>query len=226
MAVNFIRTIIIFFFITGVFRLMGKRQVGELQASELVVAILISEIASVPIQDSSNSLLFSLMAILVLLTCEVALSFVCQKVPKIRRIMFGEPSVLVENGKFNQKEMRRQRFSVSDLMENIRNSGIGSISEVEYLIVETNGKVSAIQKGGKSPVTPEDLSLVATDKEISYIIIDDGKIFGHNIRKLGFDENWLRTKLRESRVKSPRDVYYMSAAKSGEVFIYPKEGAK
>jgi len=223
MAVNFIRTIIIFFFITGVFRLMGKRQVGELQASELVVAILISEIASVPIQDSSNSLLFSLMAIVILLTCEVTLSLVCQKVPKIRRIVFGEPSVLVENGKINQKEMRRQRLSISDLMENIRNSGIGSISEIEYLIVETNGKVSAIQKAGKSPATPEDLNLVVQDKEISYIIIDDGKIFEYNIRQLGFDGNWLRARLNEGKVKTPKDVYYMSATKSGEVFIYPKE---
>jgi len=223
MAVNFIRTVIIFLFITGVFRLMGKRQIGELQASELVVAILISEIASTPLQDSSNSLLFSLMAITVLLTCQVTLSLICQKSPRIRRVVFGEPSVLVENGKINQREMRRQRLSVSDLMENIRNSGIGSISEVEYLIVETNGKTSAIQKAGKSPVSPEDLSLVVADKEISYIIIDDGKIFDHNIRQLGFDGNWLRLRLRESKVKSPKDVYYMSATKGGEVFIYPKE---
>ena len=223
MAVNFIRTIIIFFFITGVFRLMGKRQIGELQASELVVAILISEIASVPIQDSSNSLLFSLMAILVLLTCEVTLSLICQKFPRIRRTVFGEPSVLVERGKINQKEMRRQRLSISDLMENIRNSGVGSISEIEYLIVETNGKASAIQKGANSPVTPKDLNLTVPDKEISYIIIDDGKIFEHNIKHLGFDQNWLRTQIKNHKLKSPKDVYYMSATKSGEVFLYSKE---
>jgi len=202
---------------------MGKRQIGELQASELVVAILISEIASVPIQDSSNSLLFSLMAIVVLLACEVTLSLVCQKIPRIRRFVYGSPSVLVERGKINQSEMRRQRFSISDLMENIRNSGIGSISEIEYLIVETNGKVSAIQKGKNSPATVEDLNLIAPDKEISYIIIDDGKIFEHNLKQLGFDGNWLKTKLKESKITTPKDVYYMSATKNGEVFLYPKE---
>ena len=223
MAVNFIRTIIIFFFITGVFRLMGKRQIGELQASELVVAILISEIASVPIQDSSNSLIFSLMAIVVLLTCQVTLSLACQKSPRIRKFVYGSPSVLVEKGKINQKEMRRQRLNISDLMESIRNSGVATISEIEYLIVETNGKVSAIQKSAKSPATPEDLNLIVPDKEISYILIDDGKILGHNIKHLGFDGNWLRARLKENKVKTPRDVYYMSATKSGEVFVYPKE---
>jgi len=223
MAVNFIRTIIIFFFITGVFRIMGKRQIGELQASELVVAILISEIASVPIQDSSNSLLFSLMAITILLACEVGLSLACQKSPRIRKFVYGSPSVLIERGKINQKEMRRQRINISDLMENIRNSGIATIDEVEYLIVETNGKISAIQKAAKSPMTLEDLSLTADEKEISYIIIDDGKIFGHNIRLLGFDRNWLRKHLIEHKVKNPKDVYYMSATRGGEVFLYPKE---
>jgi len=202
---------------------MGKRQIGELQASELVVAILISEIASVPIQDSSNSLLFSLMAIVVLLACEVTLSLVCQKSPRIRRFIYGSPSVLVERGKINQSEMRRQRFSISDLMENIRNSGIGSISEIEYLIVETNGKVSAIQKAAQSPATVENLNLIAPDKEISYIIIDDGKIFEHNLKQLGFDGIWLKNKLKESKITTPKGVYYMSATKNGEVFLYPKE---
>jgi len=225
MAVNFIRTIIIFFFITGVFRLMGKRQIGELQASELVVAILISEIASVPIQDSSNSLLFSLMAITVLLACEVILSLACQKIPRIRKFVYGSPSILIEKGKINQREMRRQRINISDLMENIRNSGIATIDEVEYLIVETNGKISAIQKSAKSPATCEDLGVSVNEKEISYIIIDDGKIFGHNIKLLGFDENWLKTQLKSNKVNHPKDVYYMSATRGGEVFLYPREEA-
>jgi len=201
---------------------MGKRQIGELQASELVVAILISEIASVPIQDSSNSLLFSLMAITILLACEVTLSLVCQKVPRFRKFIYGSPSVLIERGKINQKEMRRQRINISDLMENIRNSGIATIDEVEYLIVETNGKISAIQKSAKSPVTPEDLNIAVVENEISYIIIDDGKIFGHNIKLLGFDKNWLQSQLKAHKLKHPKDVYYMSATRGGDVFLYPK----
>ena len=226
MPVNFIRTILVYFFVVGAFRLMGKRQIGELQSSELVVAILISELAAVPIQDSSSSLVVSFLAIAILLICEVFISLICQKFPAARNLFYGAPSVLIEKGKINQAEMKRQRLNIGNLMEQIRNQGVESIGDVEYLIVETNGQVSVIQKAAKSPVTAENLDINVTDKKMSYIIIDDGKIIEQNIKRLGFNEKWLKGKLKENKIRKAKDVFFMSVTADGEVFLYPKECEK
>ena len=204
-------------------RLMGKKQLSDFEPSELVVTIMISEIASLPIQDNSQPLISSIIVIILLLIFEVILSFIAFKSPKTRKILYGTPSVFFEKGKLNIPEMERQRFSVTDLMEAIRNNGNSSLSEIDYVIMETNGDISVIPSSQYRPVTPRDLNITPEEDFVSYIVIDGGKIYENNLKNLGFDENWLMKQLKKENIRSIRDVFYFSANKNGETFIMRKE---
>ncbi len=223
MLITFIRTIIIYVFVIVVIRIMGKRQIGELEPSELVVTIIISEVAAMPIQDNSQPVATALVAIVLLLIMEIIISFTAYKSRSLRKILYGTPSVLFSKGKINQSEMERQRFNVNDLMEIIRNNGASSLDEVDYVLVETNGNVSVLLNAQERPVTMKDLKLEALPVEMSYIIIDSGKINLKNLQKIGFDENWLMKRLEESSIKRVKDVFCMGANRNGEVFIIRKE---
>ncbi len=228
MIITFLRTILVYFFVIVVLRLMGKRQVGELESSELVVTIMISELAVMPIQDPQQPMTSSLIGILMLLIIEVLLSFLTYKNKTARKIVYGTPSVFVENGKIKQKEMENQRFNINDLMEELRNNGVCDLSEVEYVIMETNGNVSVILNAQNRTVTPSDLSLKPAPVEMSYIIIDAGEVIKTNLKTLGFDDNWLSKTLGEKGFKRPSDIFYMSANRSGDIYIIPmlKKGEK
>ncbi len=223
MLITFIRTIIIYGFVIFAIRLMGKRQIGELEPSELVVTIIISEVAAMPIQDTSQPVVLSVVAIALLLILEVIISFIAYKSRGFRKILYGTPSILYSKGKINQKEMERQRFNVNDLMEIIRNNGAASLSEVDYVIVETNGNVSVLLNAENKTVTAKDLSLDTPPTEISYLVIDNGKANETNLKRIGFDLEWLKTRLKEHSVKKIEDVYCMGADSTGEVFIIRKE---
>ncbi len=226
MLTTFIRTIITYIFVIVVIRLMGKRQIGELEPSELVVTIIISEVAAMPIQDNSQPIATAFVAIALLLIMEIIISFTAFKNRKLRKILYGTPSVLFSKGKINQGEMERQRFNVNDLMEIIRNNGASSLDEVDYVIVETNGNVSVLLNADERPVTVKDLNLSAKPVELSYIIIDNGKVNTGNLKAIGFDEKWLMKKLTENSVGKIKDVFCMGADKNGEVFVIRKEGCK
>ena len=131
--------------------------------------------------------------------------------------------VFFEKGKLNISEMERQRFSVTDLMEAIRNNGNSSLSEVDYVIMETNGDISVIPSSLYRPVTPKDLNLKPEEDFVSYIIIDGGKVYENNLNSLGFDKNWLMKQLKKEKINSIKDVFYFSANKNGETFLMKKE---
>ena len=226
MAISFIRTIVMYLFVIAALRLMGKRQIGELQPSELVVAIMISELAAIPIQDASKSLLSSLIGIVTLLVGEIVISFAAMKSNKARRFLSGKPSLLVAGGKINQKEMRRLRFNIGDMMEELRNMGFSGLSEVEYVIIETNGRVSIIPNSLHRPLTPQDMNMNPQKAELSYLVIDDGVVNAFNMKTLGFDEKWLQKQLAGKNIKNPADVFYMSADRSGSVFLVKKDRPK
>ncbi len=223
MLVTFIRTILIYGFVIFAIRIMGKRQIGELEPSELVVTIIISEVAAMPIQDNSQPMVLSVIAIALLLILEVIISFIAYKYRGFRKILHGTPSVLYCKGKINQKEMERQRFNVNDLMEIIRNNGAASLSEVDYVIVETNGNVSVLLNAENKTVTAKDLGIESPPIEISYLVIDNGKANKANLKRIGFDLEWLKAKLKEHSVKRIEDVYCMGADCTGEVFIIRKD---
>ena len=223
MFTTFIRTIIMYFFVVLTLRLLGKRQIGELEPSELVVTIVISEVAAMPIQDTSESLVSSLVVIFLLLILEVLLSFGAYKSFAARKLFYGTPSVFYEKGIINQKEMKKQRFNLNDLMECVRNTGATSLSEVDFVIMETNGNVSVIPKTENRPVELADIGLSAAPVELSYILIDNGAINKNNLKRLGYNETWLEKQLKSKKIANSSEVFCMTADKSGEVVIITNE---
>lgn len=158
MAISFLRTIILYLIVITVVRLMGKRQVGELEPTELVVTIMISELASIPMQETGIPLSAGLIPIVTIFMLEVLFSYIQMKNKKIRRFVSGKPSVLVHEGKIILDEMRRIRFNRDDLMEELRLAGCANIGDVQYAILETNGQLSVILKKDKQPITQKDLN--------------------------------------------------------------------
>ena len=223
MFITFIRTIIMYFFVVLTLRLLGKRQIGELEPSELVVTIVISEVAALPIQDVSQPLLGSLVAIFLLVILEILVSFFAYKNFTARKFLFGTPSVFYEKGNLNQKEMEKQRFNLNDLMECVRNTGATSLSEVDFVIMETNGNVSVIPNSQNRSVNISDLKLETTETLLSYILIDSGAVNHNNLSRLGFDEAWLKKQLRLHNIKNPAEVFCMTATRNGETVVIPKD---
>ncbi|MBR5155376.1 MAG: DUF421 domain-containing protein [Clostridia bacterium] len=220
----FIRTIIIYFFVVLTLRMLGKRQIGELEPSELVVTIVISEVAALPIQDVSQPIINSLIAIFLLVILEVVVSFGAYKNFTARKILFGTPSVFYEKGHINQKEMEKQRFNLNDLMECVRNTGATSLKEVDFVIMETNGNVSVIPSAQNRTVNTSDLNIESEPTYLSYIIIDNGSINRNNLKRLGFNEEWLRKQLELYDIQRPDGVFCMTATFDGQVVVIPKDG--
>ncbi len=222
-----LRTLIMYIVVVGVLRMMGKRQIGELEASELVVTIIISDIAAMPITNMGVPLITNVIAILTLMLLEIFLSYAAFKSPKIRGIIYGKPSTFFKNGKFNQKEMLRQRFNVADVMEEIRGNGVCSLSDVEYIIMETNGKVSVILKQSASPLTPSQAGIETEEVRLSYVIVDNGLPLKTSMKQLGLNEEWLLKKVKEKGLKSVDEVFYLSfEAETGKTVLVPKEARK
>lgn len=227
MFVTFIRTILMYFFVIFSLRLLGKRQIGELEPSELVVTIIISEVAALPIQDPSQPIISSLLVISLLVILEIILSFGAYRKPFIRKFFYGVPSIFYQKGKLCQKEMERQRFNLNDLMSTVRNTGITNLSEVDYIIMETNGNISVIPKPEHSPLTLSDLNIESsTEVLLSYIIIDNGKPNFNNLEKLGYNEQWLNTQLKSRGFRHPTQIFCMTADSSGELIIIPRDKKK
>ena len=224
MLMTLLRTLIMYIVVVGALRMMGKRQIGELEASELVVTIIISDIAAMPITNMGVPLITNIIAILTLMLLEIFISFGAFKSPKMRSIMYGKPSTFFKNGKFNQKEMLRQRFNVADIMEEIRGNGVCSLSDVEYIVMETNGKVSVILKQSASAVTPEQLKIETEPARLSYIIVDNGLPIRSSMKQLGLTEQWLQKQIKEKGLKNVNDIFYLSfEADTGKTVLIPRE---
>ncbi len=223
MVITIFRTIIMYIFVVVNLRLMGKRQICELEPSELVVTIIISELAAMPITDNGKPLLTSVVAIFVLVILEIGVSYLAYKHLRFRTALYGRPSTFYAKGELNQREMENQRFNVGDLLEEIRNSGASSLSEVDYVIMETNGNISVIQTPENNPVTPKLLGITPPDSSISYIVIDNGSLIKSNLKRLGRDLKWLYEQLNRKKIKKISNVFYMGADEQGEVVIIEKE---
>lgn len=219
-----LRTSIVYFFVVLTLRLMGKRQIGELEASELVVTIIISEIAAMPITDLGVPLASSILAIFILMVLEILLSYIAYRSIWVRTLIYGKPSIFYQKGKLNQHEMKRQRFNVADLMEELRNNGAVNLNQVDFVLMEPNGKVSVIMKAEYSPVTPKDMRIQSTPVQMTYVIIDNGNLIRANMKRLGLDNAWLKQVLQKKNLASYRDVFYLSMEKdSDQMTLIPKE---
>lgn len=207
MLVMFFRALILYALVVTGIRIMGKRQVGELQPFELVVTIMIAELASVPMENTGTPLLNGIVPILALLLAEVFISYITLKSERARTIVCGSPSIVIQNGKIVQRELARLRYNVNDLLEQLREKNIVNVSDVEFAILETNGQLSVIPKPQKRPVTAEDLNLSTRYEGLPYTLIMDGHIQHKNLAKAGVDINWLLQQL-EIRGLKPKDVFF------------------
>lgn len=223
MAIVLVRTLVIYFALLITMRLLGKRQLGEMELSEFVLAALIADLAAHPLQDIGIPLINGLVPILALFCCEVLISGATLKSVRLRSLFFGRPSVLILRGKVIQRELRKNRFSLDELMQELRNQGVLDISKIEYGILETDGRLNVILYASESPVTPAMLNIETSRDAYPAIIINDGHVMETNLRHLGRDMNWLTKQLNERGVHSPSDVFLMTLNKSGQIYYAAKE---
>lgn len=225
MLIIVLRTLILYGTVIVSLRVMGKRQLGELQPSELVVAIMISDLASVPMQDIDIPLLWGILPVLTLIVAEVVLSFLSLKSKRARRFLTGEPSIVIYDGKIIESELLRLRFNVNDLLSELRLNGCHDISDVEAAVVETSGKLSVIEKRGARGVTVDDLSRKEVKKEgLPFVIISDGTLNKEELKRSQHSLTWLRDELEKQGIKREQDVFLFSLNAEGEMFIQLKNG--
>ena len=223
LGIVFIRTIIIFVSLIVLMRIMGNRQLGELELSELVVSVLIADLASLPLQDIGIPLMNGLLSIVVLFLCELIVSGITLRSLKMRVLICGKPCLLVENGKIVQREMRRCRFSVDELTEELRNQSITDISTVQYAVLETDGTLNAILIPAERPVTASQMNIQAQDTGYPVIVINDGNVLSENLKHTGRDMRWLEKEIQKRGLQSARQVYLMTVNSAGQIYFAAKE---
>lgn len=226
MVISFIRTIIIFFTLLFSMRIMGKRQLGELEPMELVVAILISNLASQPLSDTGSPLLYGLVPVLTLLSCQLLISYVTVRSIKFRRIICGKPSILIENGNIVQSEMEKNRLTLDELYSELRAMQITDIATVSRAVLETNGSLSVVLFAGENPITPNELGVSVPENGSPIIVINNGRVLSDNLKIIGLNEKWLTKQLKMRNTKEPSDVYLMTVDKNMNVNFILKEKSK
>lgn len=226
MAVVFSRTIIMFLVLMVLMRIMGKRQLGELQINELVVSVLTADLAAIPMQDIGIPLINGIVPIVVLFACELIISDLGMRSIRFRSLVCGKPCLLIKNGKILQRHMRRCRFTIDDLAEELRSKSITDISRVQFAILETDGTLSTVLYPTETPVTPSQMGLEVQPLGFPYTIIDSGRVLSNNLKLSGHNEAWLQKQLAAHGVQSARSVYALIVFESGKVYFEKLEDVK
>lgn len=226
MIISIVRTVILFITIVASLRIMGKRQLGELEPADLVVAVLISDLASQPLQDPETPLIYGLAPVLTLLSLQVLISAAINRSVKFRSLICGRPSMIIENGIILQSEMKKNRFTIDELTEELRKNGVSDIASVKYAILETDGTLSTLLFPEYSPLTPKDAGVAAQKLGYPVIVINNGVIIHENLKVLGKSEHWLYEQMGHYGAESPENVYLMSADCTGKIYYAPMEGKK
>ena len=220
-----VRTVIIYLSLIIAMRLMGKRQIGELEVSDLATTFLISEIASLPITDNELPLSHAIIPIITLLTLEVVISMLLSRFPKLKVLLSARPSTLIKDGELSQKAMRDARLSFDELFSELRQQGVDDISQIKYAILEQNGNITVIQKAKYLQPTAEQLHIKPKETGLFHIIIEEGTINKHGLNSLGISEPTLRSQLAKKNL-DVKDVYLMMINDAQETRIIPKENKK
>lgn len=222
MLISLVRTLVMYGAILIAVRLMGKRQISQLQTSELVVTLLISELAVMPIQQHQDPLWNGLIPMVVLVVCEIVVSLLMLKSGKFRQLVCGNPIVIIQNGKLLQDQMRRLRMSTEDLFEELRQAGAFALEDVAYAVMETNGQLSVLKKSSADYLTPKQAGVKAAEEALEVVVISDGKISQNSLRLCGRDPAWLREQLRFQGAELA-DVFIMTVRTDGQQRIIRKE---
>ena len=225
MSTAFFRTLILYFLIMAGLRLTGKRQLGELEPGELVLTMMISDLAAVPMQDFGIPLFAGVVPILTLLALSLLLSQLSLHSLRFREILCGTPTVLIREGRLQQDAMRRNRFTIDELLEELRCQGYGSIEAVKYAVLENSGQLSLLPWTAEQPPTAKALGLPVEDEaSLPTILINDGRVLGRSLRRCGRDEAWLQKAIQEQGFARPEEVFLLTYTPEGGVFCLGKEG--
>ena len=224
MMTAFARTIILYFLIMVGLRLMGKRQIGELEPSELVLTMMISDLATVPMQDFGIPLLAGVIPILKLLSISMLLSQISLRHLRFRAMVCGTPSVLIRNGELQQDAMRRNRYTLDELLEELRGQGISDISEVKYAVLENSGQLSLLPWTAEQPPTAKALGLPVEDEaSLPTILINDGRVLDENLSLAGLDSAWLQKQVRAQGYRAPSEIFLLSLDGAGKILCIGKD---
>lgn len=223
MLLIFVRAIILYILVLIVMRFMGKREIGQMQPFELAISIMIADLATIPMAEPGIPISNGVIPILGLLLMHLVISVINLKSIKMREIICGRPSVLIYRGKINERNMKKERFTINELEERLRVNNIFNIGDVEYAILETSGQVTVIQKPNKRNTIPEDFNIMPEYEGISYDLIIDGKVMVENLKKLGKDYKWLEKQIKAFNIK-PQNTLIATIDGKGNFFCQEKEG--
>ena len=225
MTISVIRTVILYFLLMAAMRLMGKRQLGELQPSELVVTLLLSDLAAVPMQENGLPLLNGVMPILVLVSLELLISGLMMKFPAVGKLVSGSPLPIIQDGQINVAVMRRLRLTVEDLTESLRQQNVFDIHQVQYAIAETNGHISVYCYPRYQPAAAGDVGADTADEDMPMVVVSDGRLCDWGMRLCGLSEEKVESILRKHRCEQ-RDVFLLTATKSGQHYLLTRGDVK
>ena len=225
MLLTYIRTIVLYLVLIAVIRMMGKRQIGEMEPSEFVVTMLVANLASIPMQDGGIPLYSGLVPILTVLGVELILTALSMRSVKLRQLLCGTPVILIENGKILQKNLRSTRITLDELTELLRGKDVLSPETVQYAILETNGNLSVFPFPEEKPAAAKDAKITPTAQFLPYTIISDGYLYRENLRLSGKDDRWLQKQLQK-RKATIRSTWLLTVDGAGQVRWQAKEGAQ
>ena len=224
MMTAFIRTLILYILIMAGLRLLGKRQIGELEPSELVLTMMLSDLATVPMQDFGIPLISGIIPICTLLILSLLTSQLSLQSVRFREMVCGKPSVLIRKGVIQQQAMQQNRYTLDELLEELREQGYEDLRQIKYAILENSGQLSILPWAKYAPVTAEQLGLeVQEEGSLPTVVINDGQVLPQKLNQLGKDPAWLTEILREQGFSSPKDVFLLSADEEGQILCIKKE---
>ena len=219
---TFVRVSIIYLVVFIVKRLMGKREISQMQPFELVIAIMIADLASVPMADTGIPIFNGIIPILALLLFQLIISLINLKSITLRKIICGKPRMLIYRGKIDDGALKKEKITINELQERLRQNNIFSIGDVEYAILETSGQISVIQKPEKRTTIPEDFHILPDYEGIPYDLIIDGKVMHENIQAIGRDERWLKREVEKFKIK-PEEALIITIDGKNQIFCQKSE---
>ena len=222
MLITFFRAIILYLIVLIVMRLMGKREIGQLQPFELAISIMIADLASIPMTEIGIPIFNGIVPILGLLVMHLLISIINLKSLKAREIICGKPSILIYRGKIDEKQLKKERFTINELEERLRGNNVYNLGDVEYAILETSGQVTVIQKPEKRNTIPEDFGINPEYEGIPYDLVVDGKVMEQNLKKIGKNYAWLRKEVGKFNM-TPEEALVVTLDGKGQIFCQKKE---
>lgn len=218
-----VRSAVIYLVLLLGLRLMGKRQMGELELNELVIAMLLSDLASTPLQDLELPLSYGIVSVLTVLTLSLLFSLLSLKSLRFRSLFCGDPTLIIREGQLMQQAMRHNRFTVDELLGELRAQGVTDLSTVKYAILERSGQLSLLLESGSQPLTAADAGIAPKSTDLPVLLISDGRLLKKELQKSGLDERWLQAVLHSHGLSHHRQVFLLSIDAEKKPLLIPKQ---